>query len=195
MSVEPSVIRANTTLNWVRRIDPVVVNGETIASADAADGFSAVYELRSADSFYSITASGSGNEYTVNTSAETTRACRGGQYRWELYLIKDPDRWLINSGSLSIVAYTAGPQDLRSHAKRTLDAIEAMIEGKASRDVQEYTIQTGSGSRSLKHCTIDELLSLKKHYSTLYAQEQAREGKRKSIIRPRFHNNNGYQAR
>jgi len=175
MSVEPSVIRANTNLFWVRKIDPVAVMGLVIASANASDGFTAKYELRSPESFHVIEATGSGNMYTANASAESTRSYAGGEYEWELYLIHDTGgRWFIDSGVLNVVAYTAGPQDLRSQVKKTLDAIEEMIAGKASKDVQEYSIQTGSGSRSLKNISITELIPLRDKYANLYQQELSR---------------------
>lgn len=187
--IEPNTIRGKTTLNWVRTIKAIVDNaGNIIASALASDGFSAVYELRNKSKFYSISTTGNGNEYTVSESATVTRNYAGGEYGWELYLINGTDRWLVDSGELTVIAYTAGVADLRSQVKRTLDAIDAMIEGRASKDVQEYTIQTGSGSRSLKHFSAPELIQLRSHYAALYRNEQAKLGRNKSIIKPRFCN-------
>ena len=186
---EPDVIRAKTNLNWVRRIEPIQDNaGNLVASASATDGFTAVYELRNSSNFYTISAVGSGNEYTVAQSASDSENWASGEYELELFIENGPDRWPVDSKQVEIVAYAAGAQDRRSQVKRTLDAIDAMIEGRSSKDVQEYSIQPGSGSRSLKHFSADELMTLRSKYAGLYASEQARAGKRKSIIKTRFHN-------
>lgn len=185
---EPETIRAKTSLRWTRTIDAICDNGQQVASALASDGYSAVYELRNSAGLITITTTGSGRDYTVSKTGADTAAWEGGDYQWELYLVKDDDRWLIDSGAVKVIAFSAEGADLRSHAKKTLDALNAMIEGRASRDVQEYTIQTGTGSRSLKHLSVEELLKFRSHYAALYRQEQARAGQRSRIIKPRFHN-------
>jgi hypothetical protein len=50
--------------------------------------------------------------------------------------------------------------DDRSHARKVLDAIEAVIENRATLDQQEYTI----GSRHLKRMTVAELIEFRDKY-------------------------------
>jgi len=186
--IEPAVIRAKSSLRWTRTIDAILDGGNVIVSAIASDGYSAVYELRNASGLITITTTGSGREYTVSMTAAQTELFPGGDYQWELYLVKSDDRWLIDTGSVKVIGFSENGSDLRSNIKKTLDAIDAVIEGRASRDVQEYTIQTGTGSRSLKHMTVDELMKFRSHYAALFRQEQVESGQRSNTVRTRFCN-------
>ena len=57
--------------------------------------------------------------------------------------------------------------DLRSHAKKVLDAIEAVIENRATVDQSSFSI----AGRSLSRMSIDELLTLKNRYKAEYLKE------------------------
>ena len=69
--------------------------------------------------------------------------------------------------------------DPRTHAERTLEAIEALLEGRAGKDVQSYSIQ----GRSLTKMTVDELRRWRRHYR---AEVLAQHGKGKVITLARF---------
>ncbi|MEO0797514.1 MAG: hypothetical protein AAFX93_20380 [Verrucomicrobiota bacterium] len=186
MSSEPETIRAKTSLSWQR----------VIADYSADDGYVARYEFRSASGSFNIDASGSGKIYTVAETPTVTAAYSAGDYLWNLFILKgvdldNPDeRHWIGCGNATVIADSSANTtfDARSLVKKTLDAIEEVINGKASKDVQEYSIQTGSGARALKHIPITELLMLRDKYAALYAAEQARAGKRRPIIKPKFNN-------
>lgn len=79
------------------------------------------------------------------------------------------DVYTVLSGSVQVLPdlATSGPIDTRTHAQKVLDAIKASIEGRATKDEQEYTIK----DRSLKRMTIEELLKFK----ALYEKEVALE--------------------
>ncbi|MEO0797347.1 MAG: hypothetical protein AAFX93_19520 [Verrucomicrobiota bacterium] len=187
-SPEPSVIYAKTSIFWKRTIDAVYIDGVLVASALAGEGYTAVYEMRNESGLIVINTGGSGRVYAVSESSVTTEAYAGGEYTWQLFLVNGDDRWLIDEGTMKIVGYSATGQDNRSQVKRILDAINATIEGRASRADMEYSIQTGSGSRSIKHASMEELIKARSHFSALYHAEQARSGKRRSIIKSRFCN-------
>lgn len=59
--------------------------------------------------------------------------------------------------------------DVRSHAERVLEAIEALIEGRATTDVQSYSI----AGRSLTRMTPAELVTWRSHYRQDVAMERA----------------------
>ena len=61
--------------------------------------------------------------------------------------------------------------DSRTHAQKTLDAIKAVIEKRASLDQQEYSIH----GRQLKRMTIDELLKFRVVYEREVANEIVKE--------------------
>lgn len=63
-------------------------------------------------------------------------------------------------------------QDRRSHVKKMLDAIEAMMEGNASREEAGYEITApGMTSRRIQFCTKVDLIAFHSHYKQLYQQE------------------------
>lgn len=57
--------------------------------------------------------------------------------------------------------------DLRGHATRTLAAIEALLEGRATKDQQSYKI----GDRELARIPVPELISLRDYYVSQAARE------------------------
>ena len=186
MATEPTTIRAKTTIKWTR----------SAFSYSAENGYVLRYEFRSSVGGFNVDASGSGTTHTVSQTSNQTANYVAGDYRWELYALKGSDlnnpdeRSFIDEGFVTVLANTsaASAHDFRSQVKKILDAIETMITGKASRDVEEYEISTGDGSRKLKHIALPELIELRATYSTLYKQELLRGGHRKSIIKPKFNN-------
>lgn len=89
------------------------------------------------------------------------------------------DVYTVISGSVEVLPdlATSGPIDTRSHNQKVLDAIKASIEGRATRDEQEYTIK----DRSLKRMSLDELLKFKAEYEKLVALE-TRTGSRQILV-------------
>jgi hypothetical protein len=56
----------------------------------------------------------------------------------------------------------------RTHAKRVLDAIEAVLENRANLDQQSYTVE----GKRLDRTPISELLKLRREYQAEYNLEQ-----------------------
>lgn len=104
---------------------------------------------------------GVANESSVTVSGVVTVA---GVYRYT-FLSTDTNetRTLIETGDITAdidpTAIEEG-QDLRGHAQRVLDAIEAVIEKRATKDQESYTI----AGRSLSKTPISELLKLRDAY-------------------------------
>jgi hypothetical protein len=73
----------------------------------------------------------------------------------------------VERGTL-IVDADPTTQDTRSHAERTLDAIEALIEGRATTDVASYSI----AGRSLSRMTPDELVKWRSVYRAEVAAQR-----------------------
>ena len=61
-------------------------------------------------------------------------------------------------------------QDLRSHARKTLDAIEATIEGRASLDQERYRIN----NRELYRTPLETLKKLRDQYRAEVSREEAK---------------------
>ncbi|SFO63572.1 hypothetical protein SAMN05216567_101887 [Variovorax sp. OK605] len=64
--------------------------------------------------------------------------------------------------------------DVRSHARRTLDAIEAVLEGRATSATAEYEIN----GRRLKYIPLNELHAMRSKYQREVAAEEGKSGPR-----------------
>lgn len=94
-----------------------------------------------------------------------------GQYTWVLEASAAGERFVVDRGRCTVYAdpTTAGT-DLRSHARIVLEAIQAVIENRATKDQASYTI----AGRSLSRTPLPELLMLLDRYKReVYSEEQA----------------------
>lgn len=122
-------------------------------------------------------------DYIVEVSKTVTATYTPGRYRWTAYITKsaDNERVEIGTGIFDLVPNMAtDTADRRTHAAKTLAAILAVIENRATMDQQEYTI----AGRSLKRMTVDELLAFKREYERQVEKENdaelLRQGKGKA---------------
>ena len=75
---------------------------------------------------------------------------------------------MIDDGFLEVIDnYATTTSDIRSHAKVVLDAIEAVIENRATIDQQSMSI----AGRSLSRMSIDDLLNFRNQYKNEYLRE------------------------
>ena len=80
---------------------------------------------------------------------------------------------LLASGQIEVLANLAAvnaPYDGRSRNQRILDALDAAIEGRASKEQLSYTI----GNRQLTYISIKEKMELREKYAVLVANEKLR---------------------
>lgn len=123
-----------------------------------------------------LTATTSGSDYLVQSAPATTALWVAGAYTWARWVDKSGARQTLSeSGDLLVKADPAATvqgHDARSHARIVLDAIEAVIEGRASKDQEEYTI----GSRSLKHTPIADLIKFRGRYKAEVLNERIAAG-------------------
>ena len=134
---EPEKITAGDYVKWKREysdcVDPY--GDECKASA----GWELTYALVNGDSLIAITAATSTDDYLVTLSAATTAAYAAGTYHWQAYVTKSAtsERYRIESGTIEILpnfASQSSGYDDRSHAKKVLDALEARLENRATKD-------------------------------------------------------------
>ncbi|WP_314190424.1 hypothetical protein [Paracoccus yeei] len=104
-----------------------------------------------------------GAAHRFAASAGMTADWPPGRYRWAIRVSRDDDLVEVDSGEVvigaDIDALPAG-HDPRGHARKVLDAIEAVIEGRATIDQQKYTIN----NRELWRTPIADLLLLRSRY-------------------------------
>ena len=86
---------------------------------------------------FTLTATEANDTYYIEAASSSTTGYAVGDYIWEAYITKtaDSNRVMVDSGRTTITQNLADTNaDLRSHAKKVLDAIEAVIENRASMD-------------------------------------------------------------
>lgn len=172
---EPARVIAGDTITW-RRAD-------LLGDYPSAD-YSLHYRGRragDATASFNVTAN---NNYQVTVAAAATSAWTPGTWHWQAYITRTSDsaRVTVGEGTFEVVPNRAlSTIDPRSHAKRMLDAIEALLEGKAADDVEEYSIN----GRSLKKIPVAELVTWRDRYRAEWLREKAAEDIRRGLATSR----------
>lgn len=141
----------------------------------ASDGWTLKYRLvpqASGPTPITITASADDDAYQVNVGSNVTANWTAGEYAWVACVETGSERHTVEQGTCTIKPnpLTATTLDGRSHARKALEAIKAVIENRATLDQQEYTIH----GRQVKRLTVPELLKFRARYEAeVKAEEQA----------------------
>lgn len=159
----PAELVAGDTWEWTRSL-----------SDYPATTHSAVWYFENKDAVFSVSATPSGSDFAGSATAASTGAYQAGTYRWRLVVTRTADsaRYSVETGVVEVLAdpAAAGKMDWRSHARRTLDAIEAVIEGRAAVDQMAVTLN----GRSLSRTPIADLLLLRDRYRREVRDEDAK---------------------
>jgi hypothetical protein len=161
--------------NWTLRLEDVDV--ESLAGATLKYFFRG---SGSTDQKLDITAEAStdGTFQFSATSEDTVKLV--GSCTFSLCLFDaDGNRTELVRGTVNVlpdVESADGTTDLRSWTKRTLDAVKAVLEGRASRVEEEYQI----GGRHVKLFSPSELLKLKGDLQSAYNRELVESGQKRS---------------
>lgn len=141
-----------------------------------SDGWTLTYKLipRTSGTVISFNASGtadSADDYRTQVGSTTTDDWAAGEYSWFAYVGLAGERYTVDQGTLTILPNPADTTayDGRSHARTVLEAIEAVIEGRASKDQQSYSIN----GRSLQRMPIKDLLAFRAQYRAEVEAEDA----------------------
>lgn len=161
---------------------PVLIAGDSLHfspkfadSYGPADGWTLRYRLVPRDAAGTpivLTAGAHLGRHRVSLGASETVSWEAGSYSWAAWVEKGDQRITVAAGQCTINADPATSDegtDTRSHARKTLDAIEAVIEKRASRDQERYTI----AGRELWRTPIPQLLALRDRYAAMVAREDA----------------------
>ena len=161
-----------------------IIKGDTISWTYTYSDYSAVdYEIWVAlrgttqvdikDGESGVTITVDGTSWKIAITAVTTAAWTTGDYTYAVYVGKSSfsERYQVESGPVTILAdlaTTSTTYDGRSHVKITLDAIEAVIQGRATVDQMAYSIQ----GRSLSKTPLEDLIKFRDVYKKEYSAEQ-----------------------
>ena len=119
---------------------------------------------------FTITAVETTDAYIVEVASATTAAYSPSTYRWAAFITKtsDSQRVTVDTGFLTVEAnYANTTADQRSHAKKVLDSIQAVMENRATIDQSSFSI----AGRSLSRMSVDELFAYRDRYQTEYNAE------------------------
>ena len=119
---------------------------------------------------FTLTATEANDTYYIEAASSSTTGYAVGDYIWEAYITKasDSNRVMVDSGRTTITQNLADTNaDLRSHAKKVLDALEAVIENRSTMDQSSMSI----AGRSLSRMSIDELMTFRDRYKAEYLKE------------------------
>lgn len=119
-----------------------------------------------------IVAEADGDVHVLKASAEATGAWPAGRY-WASLRVSDGAEVIeVDEGTVRVagdLAQVSGVYDGRGHVQRVLDAIEAVIEGRATKDQARYKIN----NRELERTPIRDLLALRDKYKEEARRERA----------------------
>jgi len=119
-----------------------------------------------------LTTIAEGSQHRVTATAANTASWAPGLYSYSVRATDGVDVFEVESGQLEILAdltSAAAGHDGRTHAQRTLEAIEAVIERRASLDQERYRIN----NRELYRTPIADLLKLRDLYRAEVRRDQA----------------------
>lgn len=172
-TTEPASAVCGDTWSWTKTL-----------SDYPAPTWTLTYYLRSREGEQSFAAAASGSDHLVTVTAATTAGYKAGRYALISVATSGTERHTVEKKELIVLpdpAFLGAGQDPRSHSRKVLESIEAVLEGRATKDQEEYTI----GGRSLKRTPIEELMAMRNTYRAEVRAEDnvARGGGNKLLVR------------
>lgn len=161
---EPEKLTQGDTWRWYKNLPDYL----------PADGWTLTYNLVNASDFETFSASDNGDgRHLVSVAKATTAGYTVGEYPSGLigYVDDGTTRVTVYRGSFEVLSGPAAATDQRGHVRKVLDALEAVLESRATHDQLAVSIR----GRSISRMTADELIGWYQRYQALYAQELARE--------------------
>jgi hypothetical protein len=153
-TVEPTSARAGDTWAWTRE------------SYDyPAPSWVLTYTLYSSAAVISFAAAADGTIHSVSLAPATTAAYTAGRYDWVAHVTDGTDRYQVASGVITVLpdVAEAATYDGRSHARKMLDAINALIEGRATAGDLDV-VRTSTGDRATDW-DLPSLMKLRQQYA------------------------------
>lgn len=149
----PASLRAGDTALWLR----------SLADYPAGAGWAITTTLVKLGTKITVVSAADGNDHKTTVTPATTSAWAAGSYDYQERVSNGSESYTLGTGKIEILpdfaSATAGGMDARSHAQKTLDALESWIENRDI-GVAEYEI----AGRRLKTISIPDLLILRDRY-------------------------------
>lgn len=162
-TTEPESARAGDTWKW-RRED---------LSDYPAPTWTLKYRFKNAAGGFEVVATADGSSFAVTVPHTTTDDFAAGDYEYVAWVEGGGERYTVKAGAFKVLpnltaAAATDALDTRSHARKALDAIEAVIEGRATKDQEAYTIN----GRSVQRTPLAELITFRDRYRAEVRREE-----------------------
>ena len=161
-STIPETIHVGDTITFTRSWSDYLPPTWTLTFYMVKDDGSGSYKFEAADN-------GDGT-HLVTISAANSAKLTVGVWGFTERVDDSSTYTTVNSGALKVVPDLSLASDMRSHAKKALDAIEAKIEDRATRDQEAMRF----GDREIRHTPMTDLIVLRDKYrAEVKLEEQA----------------------
>ena len=171
-TVEPTEIVAGDYIQWRKAENP----DRTIA-----DAWILSYAIVVAGKNIDVQCTDNGdNTHLATISVADSKGFPSGTYHWQSYLTKGTERYLVDSGTLKILANFAaldGGHDGRTFWRTVLDNVQAVLEQRATKDQSSYTVN----GRQLSRTPVADLLALYDKAKMNVSGEEAAEAQKKGL--------------
>lgn len=118
----------------------------------------------------------SGDDFRTTVAASSTASIGEGRYWLIGQVTKSGEVHQVYNQECTVLpdaSVTNGSFDGRSHARKVLDAIEDVIEGRATRQEASYSIGGGPVAQQIELASFDDLLKFRNRYkSEVKAEEE-----------------------
>lgn len=152
---EPPEVRAGDTVSWTVNFPSYPASAGWVLHYALNDGKQAAIKFD---------AVADGDQFKVT---EDTTEWGAGYFAFQGYVDKTGERHTVTTGHIRVLPDLTGePVDSRTHNKRVLESIYAILEGRG--DENKYTI----GGRSIEKMSRAELETERRRYEWLVAEEQ-----------------------
>jgi hypothetical protein len=164
---EPDSLVAGDTAAWRR----------TLTKYPASAGWVISYALVQQQTGLQILITGTADcdDHLINVLPAVTAAWSDGDYAGAGYCTNAAtgDRFTIWRGTITIAPDLAGatPGDSRTQARRILDNINQVLEGRATQEVLEFNVE----GTILRKATVADLLLLRDRYVVIVRKEEDRQ--------------------
>jgi hypothetical protein len=179
-TVEPTAARAGDTWAWTRDLPDYPAASWTLT-----------YLLYSAAGVWPITATADGDTHSVAATPGETSQIPAGRYDWTASVSDGTDRYQVGSGVIQVLPdlSSAASYDGRSHARRMLDSINAIMEGRASSGDLDV-VKSAFGDRGVDY-DLNALIKMRQQYAAAVRAEDdaariARGAQSSRLIATRF---------
>lgn len=161
-TTEPEKIRAGETLRFTK----------TLADYPASDGYSITYSFRAkSGSKIDFTTTADGSNHLAEVAFADTATWLPQTYQGVGVVSNGTERFQIWAGQLEVLPDLSAMDqgaDTRSQAKRTLDNINAVIEGRASSAILKSSVE----GTTLERMPASDLLMLRDRYALIVFNEE-----------------------